>query len=155
MPDYYGTVVGYEAYHLARGRTVTGTVEDLLIASEWLDGTYSRRFMGLKVGMRDQVREWPRTGVVDRYGHVVSSDTVPVEIENATYEAAYRADSLNVDFTPSKYQRVVITGSVDVTYRDQEAWEVQGQYPTIDQILDPLIGAYNALSGLSGKVVRA
>ena len=151
----YGTVDGYEAYHLARGRTVTGSEADLLTASEWLDGTYRTRFPGLKVGQREQVREWPRTGVTDRYGYAVSSESVPIEIENATYEAAYRVDELNVDFTPSKYSRVSITGSLDVTYRDQSVWEVQGQFPVIDQTLEPLIGGYNAFSGLSGKIARA
>lgn len=156
----YGTDAGYVAYHAARGRTVeTPPAGAGLVASEWLDGQYRDRFMGQKTGLAAQVREWPRTGAVDAYGYAVDSDMVPYQIEWATYEAMYQnitsPGSLQVNYSPNKYKRVVITGAVDVTYNDLDVTEIQQKFPIIAQVLASLLGGYGALSGLSGKVVRA
>lgn len=155
----YGTPAGYREYHTARGRTVTGddaTIQArLLVASEWLDGAYRTQWPGSKTGQQAQLDDWPRTGVVDSDGYAVASDVVPTQIIHATYEVALRSDSLNKDFTPSKYQRVSISGAIDVTYRDQSAADIQAQFPVIGQILGSLLGLYSGTSGLSGKVVRA
>lgn len=161
----YGTVAGYREYHTDRGRDVSAQTDDaviagkLLLASEWIDGRYGDRFMGFKVDQQAQVRDWPRVGAVDRDGYAVSSASVPYQIEWATYEVAYREmvspGVLNQDYTPSKYSRVVITGAVDVTYRDQSAIDIQAQFPIVDQVLSSLLGAYGAVSSLSGKTVRA
>lgn len=160
----YGTEAGYRAYHTARGRDVAGQLNTtvlakLLVASEWLDGKYRDRFMGTKVGQQAQEREWPRVGVVDCDGYAVSSETVPQAIEYATYEVAYREitapGTLSRDFTASKYSKVAISGSIDVTFRDQGAGDVQTQFPIVDQILGSLLGGCSAVSALSGKVVRA
>lgn len=160
MADYYGTVAGFRAYHLARGNTAdVGTYSDskvlkgLLSTSEWLDFRYRRFLMGLKVGGREQVRDWPRTGVYDVHGDSVSSESVPVEVEYATYEALLKdlADpgTLIKDYVPSKYQRVSIDGSLSVTYAERSASEVQKEFPVIDQVLDGLIdfnATYNPVS---------
>ena len=157
MPDFYGTHAGYDAYCTARNHdhgphNEAAVLAALLVASEWLDARYRGSFPGLKVGQREQVREWPRTGAMDYYGYAISSEVVPVEIEYATYEAAHReitqAGSLSVDYTPSKYKRV------SVEYNDfDNAREAQTQYNVIDQILQPiLIRAYG--SNLVGRSVR-
>lgn len=149
MPDFYGTHAGYDAYCEARNHdhgphSEAAVLAALLVASEWLDAKYRSAFPGLKVGQREQVREWPRTGAVDYYGYAVSSEVVPVEIEYATYEAAHReitlAGSLSVDYTPSKYKRVSVDGAVSVEYNDfDSAREAQTQYNIIDQILQPIL----------------
>lgn len=160
----YGTVAGFRAYHTARGRDVSAYDDDavvsaaLLVASEWLDATYRSSFKGLP-SVIGQADEWPRVGVYDDYGYAYPSDTVPSLIENAVYEAALRElqtpGTLTLDFTPGKYKRVSIAGSVSVDYAlPMQAADIQLQFPIIDQILSPLLGGGNA-SALSGAVGRA
>lgn len=165
MSDYYGTAAGFETYHVARGRDVGAyTTEQvsvaLLVASEWLDGAFGYRWPGYKVGDRQQqIRDWPRSWVQDREGYPVSADTVPTEIENATYEAALRhlqdGDVLNPDYTPNRYKRVSIEGSVSAEYLSLSAEQVQKQFPVIGQILAPLLEGNGGVSSISSGIVRA
>lgn len=162
----YGTAAGFREYHEARGRDMSAYDDDatvdarLLVASEWLDATYRRLFKGYKVGDRTQVREWPRYAVYDHEGRAVASDSVPVEVDSATYEAAWRelqsAGSLTMDYTPNKYRSVNIQGSISVDYAMYGgSADIQTQFAIIDQILDPLLGgngSYSALTGASARV---
>lgn len=161
MPDY-GTVAAFEAYHTARGRDTSSYSDPemeaaKLLASEWIDAVYRSQFMGYKTGNAAQVREWPRIGAYDREGYYVTSDSVPYQIEWATYEATLKelqsAGALVIDYTPSKYQKVRIEGSIDVTYAGVSAIDIQKQFPIIDQILGSLLGHYST-SSLSGRAVR-
>ncbi|WP_236248314.1 DnaT-like ssDNA-binding protein [Pseudomonas mosselii] len=123
MDDYYGTVAGADAYHLARGNAAWAAATDeekqaaLVRASGYVDGMVGQQasnatagcvyvFPGLKAGGYSQALQWPRTGAVDRMGDQVPSDIVPAAIEQATYEAAAREHatpgSLNPDFVPSQ-----------------------------------------------------
>lgn len=160
--DYYGTPSEFSEYHTLRGRDVseyasTSVIAALIIASEWLDGSFRHRFPGYKVGMRAQEREWPRTNVHDSHGYPVSSLSVPIEIEQATYEAAYRhlqePGSLQVDFAPNKYKRVSIEGAVSVEYQMLDAGTVQKRFPVIGQLLDRLLGGGH-VSTLSSSTTR-
>ena len=95
MSVTYGTVLGADDYHSARGHdTEWDAVVDqeaaLLVASEWIDNTYRSQFPGEKVGGRSQEREWPRYNAYDRSNNPIPSDEVPVEVLNATYEAALK-----------------------------------------------------------------
>lgn len=162
----YGTVVAYKAYHTERG-TVIGShsdpaiLEALLVASEWIDAKYRSLFPGLKIGMRDQVREWPRSGALDYYGYAVSSLVVPVEIEYSVYEAALihltGAKALSVDWTPAPYRKVSVDGAISLEYAGfSSSQDVQTQFKKIEEILSLLItvkGSSN--SSLSGAAVRA
>lgn len=169
MADFYGTAAGFTAYHEARGRADQLTALDLdnaeieaalLIASEWLDGKYFVNFCGVKVGMRAQIREWPRMGVTDVNGYPIDQDSIPREVENATYEAAFRQlvtpGSLSVDYTPGKYESVAIDGAINVKFaKFNSAYDVQTQFAVIDGILSPLLSARNGnFSSFSGTVVR-
>lgn len=160
---FYGTVEAFRTYNADRGHNVNTYQNDdveaaLLRASEWLDALYRPLFRGWKVGYRAQVREWPRAGVTDRYGYAVGN-SVPVEIENGTYEAARRElespGSLTKDFTRSKYNRVSVDGAVSVQFANVDASDVQVQIPIVDMILEPLLGRRDRISSLSGSVVRA
>lgn len=167
MDEFYGTAAGFRAYHIARGNDVPAeaaddeTVEEwLLVSSEWLDARYQSSFPGLKVGMRDQVREWPRNSAFDIYGYAILSTSVPREVINATYEAALRESaspgSLSVDYTPSKYKRASVDGAVSVEFAGfNSAWDAQKQIPIVDQILYPILTGSGNVSALSGDVVRA
>jgi hypothetical protein len=166
--SFYGTAAGFRVYHEARGRDVSGAlfVDDddveasLLVAAEWLDGKYGSLFSGLKVGAREQVREWPRNGSIDRYGYAIAADVAPVEVINATYEAAYKdritPGSLSVDWTPGKYKRVSIDGAVSVEYMQfNSVFDLQTRIAMVDQILAPILtGSLGGYSGLSGAIAR-
>jgi hypothetical protein len=164
---FYGTVTGFRTYHAARNNLVPGTATDdvvtaaLLVASEWMDARYLDVFGGTKMGMRDQVREWPRSGVVDHYGYAVSSLAVPREIENATYEIALKQISkpgvLAIDLAPGKYKAVAISGAVSVTYNQfNSAADLQIQFAIVDQIVSSLIGCTSTVvSPYSGDALRA
>lgn len=163
---FYGTAAGFRDYHTARGRDVTDYADDalveaaLLVASEWLDAVYfPATWAYTKTGGSAQDRRWPSIGVVDGYGYAVASDTVPTLVENATYEAAWRQlqspGSLTLDYTPNKYKRVAIHGSVSVDYASPgQATDVQSRFLIIDQILAPLLTGGGRMSALSGAVAR-
>lgn len=162
--DYYGTEAGFIAYHTDRGRDVSTyssaeILAALLVASEWLDGSFRNRWPGYRLyDQATQTRDWPRSWVVDGDGYPVAADAVPAAIEQATYEAAYRhlADNtaLLIDYTPGKYKRVSIDGAVSVDYRSLSADTIQKQFPVIGHILDGLLGG-SGVSSLSSRVVRA
>lgn len=166
MTDY-GSVAGFKTYHTARGRAaIIAAFEDdeieaaKLVSSEWLDGNYRGSFPGIKIGYRAQVREWPRVGGVDRDGYVIASDSVPTEVENATYEATLRQlitpGSLSVDWTPSKYKRVSVDGAVSAEYNSfYSASDVQTKFKVIDDILAPILTGCGNVSSLSGNSSRA
>lgn len=159
--DFYGTATAYSAYHTARGRDVSGqTTSDieqaLLVASEWLDGSFS--WPGYKVGTREtQLRDWPRSWVQDRDGYPVDHLTIPVEIDNAAYEVAFRwiADPsvLSADYTPDKYKRVSIDGALSVEYGNLNAQTAQKQFPVLGVILERLLGG-SGKSALSSGMQR-
>jgi hypothetical protein len=164
---FYGTAAAFRDYHTARGRDVTAYDDDaaveaaLLVASEWIDAVYFPPSWPYdKTGGSAQVRRWPTIAVVDKYGDAVASDSVPVRVEYATYEAALRelqsAGALTQDYTPNKYKSVNVQGSVSVVYADRgQAANVQTQFPIIDQILDPLLVGSGMVSALTGAVGRA
>ena len=168
MADIYTTPAVFKTYHEARGRNVDMFGDDAeidaagLVASEWIDGQYRSLFPGTKVGMRDQVREWPRVAAYDVYGYAIPSDSVPVEIINATCEAQYKQlvtpGSLLVDWTPSKYKSVSISGAVSVQFASFDSLgDMQTRIAIIAQILAPILtGNLNGagFSGLSGGTTR-
>mgnify|MGYP001468605960 CR=1 FL=1 len=162
----YGTVAGADAYHDARGNAAwasTPTDEKeaaLLRASEYIDGHYRSMFQGYRTDGRAQDREWPRTDAYvwsQQTWQLLDANTVPDEIERATYEAAFRELTpgfLTPDVVPSSNKKSVrVEGAVSVEYWSDE------QYPVIrkiDEILAPLIASDGyAKSPLSGKVTIA
>lgn len=164
MADFYGTVAGFKSYFTARGNTLAAAEDDpdiqaaLLVASEWLDAAFLDSFDGLKVGGRAQIREWPRQGVTDIYGYSIPDDTIPREVESATYEATWRQlqtpGVFFKDYTPAKYKSVSISGAVSVEYATGSAYDFQTQQPMIAAILRPLFSCYSESSALSGAVSR-
>lgn len=167
--DYYGTVAGYKDYHTVRGRAAQIATQDddeieaaLLVSSEYIDGRYGPTWLArhYRTGGRDQERVWPLLAFVDASGYALATDTVPKEVERATYEAAFRQaenpGSLTVDYTPGKYKQASVDGAVSVTYADfASSFDVQLQIPAIDKILQQLITGHNMLvSSMSGSVLR-
>ena len=164
VENIYGSVSGFRSYHLARGIDI-GSYTDakiaaqLLNATEWIDATFRNDFQGWKLEPFTQEREWPRTGVVDYYGYAVLSTVVPVQIERATYEAAFRmlqnANAFNPVVTGNKYKRVSIDGALSVEYANQTIESMREQVPIIGQVLSALLESRGRdSSGLSSRAVR-
>jgi hypothetical protein len=160
MAEHYGSLPDALAYHQARGNaawTATGGDEDrhaaLLRASVWIDSTYRARFSGMKTDGRSQVREWPRTEALDVSGDQIPADEVPLEVEEATYEAALRElvrpGSLAPDFDGKasiKAERVKV-GSIEeeTEYQTAAAAAPKPKFVVIDGIL------HNVLLASSGN----
>ena len=62
----------------------------LIRGSIALDGLYRSRYPGYRTNFRNQGLEWPRTMAYDSEGILVAGNTIPIEIVNATCEAALR-----------------------------------------------------------------
>jgi hypothetical protein len=169
MADYYGNAADFVAYCAARAYPLDGLAspspsEDidaaLLVASEYIDNVYRSRFSGTKAAGRSQEREWPRADATDAAGEEIDYTEVPVEIERATYEAAFRhlenPGSLMPDYVAAERVSSERVGSLAVTYatsvnlKASDAWPIIG---TIEGILAPLIGALTPTS-LFGEATR-
>jgi len=163
MTDYYGTAALYTAYWLARGVVVSDDQSEieaaLLVASEYIDNKYRLQFPGEKTGLRAQVREWPRTGAYDWWRYSIATDEIPLEVKNATYEAASRQlaspGSLLVDVTMAEgLKSASVDGAVSVSFFGAVSpADMQVSIPVIDRILAPLLVVRGG-SALSGDVLR-
>lgn len=160
----YGSAAGASSYHAERGNsewaaaTLDQQDQARLRASEYIDNNWRMLFQGYKTGGRVQEREWPREDVLVRNGAQqveLDGDTVPVEIENATYEAALRElknpGYFNPDVIPGKSKKSVsISGAVSVEYWSDDMRPVVEK---IGLIMGPLFAVSGGmLSGLSGEV---
>jgi len=163
--SYYGTETGFTDYHEARGSKVPKLNSEeilagLLVASEWLDNKYRSIYPGNKSGLREQIRDWPRYDAYDVNGDLIESGSVPVEIENATYEAALKhlctPGLLNKDYTPPKYKKVAVSGAVSVEYaRFNSVRDTQAQFSTVNQIMSNFLDFLTGdISSLSGQATR-
>lgn len=141
----YVSEAEFEAYCDASALTIEAGDEDaaLVRATRYIDGEYRLRFPGTRLNGRAQALEWPRKDAVDQFGDDIDDDEVPVEIKNATCEAAVRelADpgSLSPDLERGGKIKELAAGSVDIIYADGAPAE------TIFSIID------KALSGIVGK----
>lgn len=163
----YGTAAAFRTYHEARGRTIpvawtdTSIEAALLVSSEWIDDKYDDVFVGFKTDGYTQTRAWPRSAAYSNTYPVYVFDEaeIPQDVIDATYEAAWREantpESLNADFTPSKYNSVAIDGALDVEYNNSiDAGDVQLQIVKVEAILRPLFDPLKRQSGLSGSTSR-
>jgi hypothetical protein len=105
-----------------RGITLaSGDAEAALVrASAAIDAIYRDRFPGFKRNGRAQAMEWPRSGAYDNADEIIADDEVPVEIIQATCEAAVRelADpgSMMPDLERGGGVRRLKAGSVEIEY---------------------------------------
>lgn len=165
--DSYVSLADANAYAASRGLTFPIAGADATLAEQalrratvWLDAAYRGRFSGYRKNRRDQALEWPRTGALDAMcpPNPIDPDEVPVEIVQATIEAAVREKAspgvLSPDVTPGKIiSEVAVEGAVSVKYATPGS--VQDQRPVatvIDGILASLLG--DRVSSLFGVAVR-
>ena len=160
MPDFYGTLAAADAYHAARGNAAwTGTdaakTAALVRGSAYVDslgrqlqpsGLWINLWPGTKTGGRAQALDWPRTGAADYEGNAIGPTEIPIEVEQATYEAAVRElstpGSLNPDYVPAALVKREKAGPWEEEYATPVAGENPMQ-PVISAVLDllaPLLG---------------
>lgn len=144
----YGDLEGALAYHAARGNaawSADGVTDEqrtaaLTRASSWVDG-YRSRFPGRKAGGRAQEREWPRVGASDAEDNEIADDEIPVEIEQATYEAALRElvepGSLSPDLERGGAVKRLKAGSVEIEYADSAS--LTTTFTAIQSILESIL----------------
>lgn len=121
----YCSVDDCSAYCTARGLTFgtspTATGEQAIIrASAAIDGLYRTRFPGFKRNGRDQAMEWPRSSAYDNADNLIADDEIPIEIVQATCEAAVRelaeSGSMMPDLERGGGVRRLKAGSVEIEY---------------------------------------
>lgn len=163
----YGTLIGADAYHLARGNTAwAGDNADKDIArlrgSDYIDQAFRSSFPGERTNGRNsatpQDREWPRTDAYDIDGALIPDDDVPQEVIDASYEAALRElvspGSLMPDYDPSSQAKREKVDVIEVEYT--AAHGVASVMPIITAIraiLAPILTG-NSASGIVGRFNR-
>lgn len=109
----YVSEAEFQAYADARGETISGNLEQLLIKS--MDYIESLEYIGWKA-YSTQPMQWPRGGVrID--GYLIIPSTIPKELKNGQIETALSIDRgqdpmQDVD-VPKQHVRV---GDLEVTY---------------------------------------
>ena len=127
--DSYASLAQALAYHAAIGNATWAASTDALRepalrrATIWVDNSYRARWKGQRgVNGRSQALDWPRYGVLDSDGWYVDSATIPLEVTNATNEAALRElvapGSLMPDYVAATAVKTASAGPVSVTYMD-------------------------------------
>ena len=121
----YITEAELTAYATARGVTLTGNTEQLLIES--MDYIESQNFKGIK-STEGQPLQWPRYDVVVD-GYLISNDEIPQLLKDAEAETAMAID---IDNNPlDDIARVTLketVGPISVEYSDN------GQADTINLV---------------------
>ncbi|MEE4332303.1 DnaT-like ssDNA-binding protein [Pseudomonas alliivorans] len=161
MPDFYGNVADADAYHAARANAAW-TGDDmakqaaLIRASAYIDGKFQTQnscgrweslFSGIKTGGRAQALQWPRTGATDTEGNEIPTTEIPVEVEQATYEAALREIALPGSLSPDYVASTAIKRQkVDVLEIEYQTASTGTGVPTrpvitvVDELIAPLLG---------------
>ena len=147
--DGYISIAEAVAHADSVGASFDGVVADqeaaLRRATRWVDATYRIRFSGYKTAKRTQSLEWPRTDAEDANGEEIPVDEIPVEIKDATAEAAIRELAkpgvLAPDVVPGEQK--VLTQVGEISWTSLASGGADAQRPVvsvIDGILAPLIG---------------
>lgn len=152
---HYGTLAAADAYHEARGNTAWGEAAEparvaaLVRGSDYVDsryvyqrgGCWASMFPGEKTGGRAQERAWPRTGVDG-----VPADEIPVEVDRATYEAAFREltepGSLMPDYVASGQVTREKVGPVEVSYAAPQASADAPPNMPVLPVVDRILAAF-------------
>lgn len=163
--ESYVSVSDAASYAAAHGLTFPASPEApaeqaLRRATTWLDAAYRASFPGARTNGRQQALQWPRTDAYDRDGEEIASDEIPVEIINATIEAAVRElaspGSLSPDVTPAETAKRMKAGSVEIEYFEPSSPSTD-QRPIVSVVDDILSGLLAVKRGpvLFGTAARA
>lgn len=162
----YVEVAECDSYHAARGNAAwTGDTEAkqaaIVRATAFIDANYRSRFPGQKTNGRDQSLEWPRENydssfVTDDEGFDIANDEIPIEICDATCEAALREltspGSLMPDMERGGNIQRMAAGSVEIEYSSNAASKTT--FTIIDGILSGLLGNVSRGGLVMARAVR-
>jgi len=134
----YVSAAAFESYCEDRAITLASGDEEaaLIRATSYIDNTYRTRFTGYRTKRRDQALEWPRVGAYvyipnnssdmayaggyDPAYDYIAQDVIPIEIINATCEAAIRELAVPGSLTPDLDRGGAVkrlkAGSVEIEY---------------------------------------
>ncbi len=155
----YVTMDECATYALAHGLTFATSPSSsgetaIIRATAYIDAVYRMRFVGYKTHGRDQVLEWPRTGVLDSQYFPIANNEIPIEIKNATCEGAVREYAVPSSMLPDLERggsiRMLKAGSVEIEY-GANATAIT-TYRVIDGILGNLLGALG--QGFTAQTIR-
>jgi hypothetical protein len=129
----------------------------LIRASAAIDARYGACFPGTRLKGRDQGLQWPRLAAYDISGWLIGDKEVPVEVINATIEAAVRElatpNSLMPDLERGGQIQSIRAGSVGIIYANGAP--ARTTFILIDGILaNVLNGMDGSGGGLFGRAVR-
>lgn len=156
----YGTVGDADTYHAARGNAAWAAASSsdrsaaLERGSLYLDGAFPIWRLPGSPTAADQEHFWPRTGVVDYWGNAIASDSVPLRVERAAYEAALIELSAPGSLTPTYTESARVTrekvGPIEVEYAESMAGAAASiPIPTtIHALMAPLLLPERAYPGM-------
>jgi hypothetical protein len=157
--DSYADLAAATARHTANGNSGwSGTDTDkeaaLRRATAWVDATFRSRWPGSRVNGRSQALDWPRSNAYDAAGEMIASTSIPVEVVQATCDAALRElvspGSLSPDVTAATAVRQETVGPLSVTYAGRTDVDAYKPFLTgVNGILCAILTAH------SGWLLRA
>lgn len=140
--ESYCTVAFANTYLANRGYTAWDALDDtdakepaLRKATDYMLAMFKGRWQGTIVD-EDQALDWPRYDVIVD-GYDVAYDSVPLAVQKACAELAYRAST--ADLSPDLSQGVLSesVGPISVTYDKNSPQRVR--YPSIEAMLAPYL----------------
>lgn len=165
MAEPYGTPEECDEYMTDRGYLdwfdIATSPEDLQLAarvrgSDYIDRTYAARFPGTKTDGREQLRQWPRSDAVDCEGNEIPDDEVPLEVRQASYEAALREarnpGSLTPDFVAADKVIREKVGDLEVQYSDRGPVDASSVTPVVS-VIDGILSCLISDAGIGGTKV--
>jgi len=133
--DALGTLAAFKAYHDARGNDYsaysdTAIEQSIRRGTVWVEGLGARtkgrvgsRWPGARASAT-QRREWPRSGALRVDGTAIASSTIPAEVEEAVFEAAFydlgNSGLLHATVTPAEIATSEAVGPIKVSYATAE-----------------------------------
>lgn len=152
--ESYIAVIDADEYHLARGNDDWDEGDEsekeavLRIATAYIDGYYRDKWPGLRTNGRSQALEWPRMNAYDTETNLISSDEIPIEVINATAEAALRElksrGSLLPEGVPA--DRIIEKTIGPLRFKYDDRGSSVPRFSTIDNILSSLIGRTQSMT---------
>ena len=151
--ESYASVAFFDSYHADRGNTLAATLstaekeQALRRATEYMIQAYRNRWQGYR-RLVTQALDWPRSGIVIDDFTVIAYDSVPVDVQKACAELAFKAAS---GALLNDTGQTVIRKKVDVIEIEYDKNSSQStQYKTIEAMLRP----YLTGGGFSHRLVR-
>lgn len=110
----------------------------LRYATQWVDGKFSWKG---NVKDNEQVLDWPRYNVYDDEGRLVSADSIPEKVQEATAEMAnnHIDAAVNVALARGGATTRETVGPITVEYLDWANPETD--YPYVKRLLQPYAGS--------------